>query len=113
MESHAGVGVGCFRSQQVHPPECCGSTDWALLASSPTGGVPVLAVFEGRRCHEDRVKRQDPHFKSPWCMELALDTSDLTSVHPVPTCARLLRVGLSSRRPGGLSGVSVSPLVEA
>ena len=61
----AGWGGGVSRSQQVHPPECHGSTDWALLASSPAGGCTSLGCVgraqTSRGQNEKRAKTTPPN----------------------------------------------------
>jgi len=61
----AGWGGGVSRSQQVHPPECHGSTDWALLASSPAGGCTSLGCVgraqTSRGQNEKRAKTIPPN----------------------------------------------------
>ena len=71
--SRVGRGGGASRSSRCTHLSAVLPQDWALLTGSPTGELSSLAMSEGHRRHEDRVKSDQRPPRPPGCMELVLE----------------------------------------
>lgn len=88
------MGWGCFQVSAGAPTRVLWFHGLGTVSKLPPGVCQSWPCLKGAEMSRGQRKSEQrpPTSKSPWVLELALDTSDLTSVHRL-TCARLLHAG--------------------